>query len=122
MKTGKLLLIGAVIAPFFFAMGCAAKPKMYYWENYSKSLYDYKKNPSDKTLLEHKQALLKVIEVSQQHQTRVPPGVCCEYAYILMKEGNNKEAMKYLTMEEQVYPESRPFVARLKNKIEVQKK
>lgn len=121
MRTGRLLLTGVVVS-LLFAIGCAEKPKMYYWENYSQSLYDYKKNPSDRTLLEHKQALLKVMEVSQQHRTRVPPGVCCEYAYILMKEGNNKEAMKYLAMEEQAYPESRPFITRLKHRIEVRKK
>ena len=121
MNTKNVLLLGTLVILVIFISGCATQ-KMYYWENYSKSLYDYKKDPSDKTLAEHKQVLLNIIQLSQENNVRVPPGVCCEYAYILIKEEKNDEAMKYLAMEEQAYPESRPFIARLKNKIEVQKK
>jgi hypothetical protein len=121
MNTKNVSSMGILVILLILTSGCATQ-KMYYWENYSKSLYDYKKDPSDKTLAEHKQVLLNIMQVSQQNNARVPPGVCCEYAYILIKEGRNDEAMKYLAMEEQAYPESQPFIARLKNKIEVQKK
>ncbi len=120
MTINKLSSLAVIIVSAIITLGCAA-PKMYYWEDYSKSLYNYKKTPSDETMARHKQGLLKIIEVSQQNNMRVPPGVCCEYAYILMKDGKNEEALKYLIMEEQSYPESAPFIKLLKNKIEVKK-
>lgn len=120
MKLSISFLLLSCVAVLMLS-GCA-QPKTYYWENYSQTLYEYKKNPSDKTLAEHKQELLKIIEVSREHNNRVPPGVCCEYAFLLMKEGKNQEAMKYLDMEEQAYPESKKLVSLLKNRMEAQKK
>ena len=33
-----------------FIAGCATPNTGYYWENYSGTLYNYKKNPDDKTM------------------------------------------------------------------------
>ncbi|PJC76594.1 hypothetical protein CO010_02435, partial [Candidatus Shapirobacteria bacterium CG_4_8_14_3_um_filter_39_11] len=42
-------------------------------------------------------------------------GVCCEYGYILLKEGKTQQqALYYFEMEEKNYPESKVFIDRLK--------
>jgi hypothetical protein len=91
---------------------------MYYWGNYSSSLYRLKKTPNDENLAEHKEVILKIIEESTQKNVHVPPGIYCEYGYILLKEGKNKEALEYFTLEEQTYPESVVLIQKLKTNID----
>lgn len=112
----KIFLICLILACYFF-IGCATNKPMYYWGDYSHSLYDYKKLSNDENIQKHKQALYEIIEQSNSKGLRVPPGVYCEYGYIFMKEGKNKEALKYFELEEQTYPESKVFVQKLKSKI-----
>ena len=104
-----------IISIFFFA-GCATKP-MYKWGDYSSSLYKLKKEPNNENLQKHKQVLINIMEDSKQDGLRVPPGVYCEYGYLLLNEGNKDEALKYFDMEEQTYPESTIFIQRLKTQL-----
>jgi hypothetical protein len=94
---------------------CAsARPLPYNWGNYPFTLYRLKKDPSNETLQAHKQVLVQIIQVSNQQSMRVPPGVFAEYGYILVKEGQTEEGLKYLDLEAQTYPESKVFVERVK--------
>lgn len=103
-----------LLSVFVFA-GCASQKPMYSWGNYSSSLYKLKKDPCDENLMKHKTVLLKIIEDSNEKSLRVPPGVYCEYGYILMKEGKSEEALTYFDLEEKTYPESAVFIQRLKS-------
>lgn len=94
-------------------VGCAPK-QMYSWENYSYSLYEAKKNATDEAVGKHKLVLLKIIETSKENNQRVPPGIYCEYGYILLKEGKPQEALAYFELEEKIYPESAVFIQKLK--------
>lgn len=97
-----------------FAGGCAPqKPQMYCWENYSHTLYDYTKNPSDESYAKHKECLLKIIDSSAKNELRVPPGVYAELGYDLLKEGKTEEGKKYLLLEKETYPESALFMDKL---------
>jgi len=111
-STISLILLSAI----FFA-GCATQKQMYSWGDYSSSLYKLKKDPCEENLMKHKQVLLKIIEDSKENSLRVPPGVYCEYGYILMKEGKSDEALSYLDLEEKTYPESAVFIKRLKSQF-----
>ncbi len=96
--------------------GCATKKPLYYWGNYSGSLYQYKKSPSEKTLVAYKATLLNIIDESKKMDLRVPPGVSCEYGYLLLQEGKNDEAIYYFDLEEKNYPESKQFIDRVRAK------
>ena len=100
----------------FLCMGCATQ-KLYTWGDYSSSLYKLKKNPCDEKLQNHKQVLVKIVDDSKENGLRVPPGVYCEYGYILLKEGKNDEALRYFDLEQQTYPESTVLIQRLKSQI-----
>lgn len=102
---------------FIFFIGCATQRPMYSWGDYSSSLYKLKKEPNDENLQKHKQVLVKIVEDSKENGLRVPPGVYCEYGYILIKEGKTDEALKYLDLEEQTYPASAVFIQRLKSQL-----
>lgn len=98
-----------------FIVGCATQEPLYYWGNYSQTLYKYKKLPKEENLEAHKACLVKIIEESNKRNKKTPPGVCCEYGYILLKEGKTQQqALYYFEMEEKNYPESKVFIDRLK--------
>jgi hypothetical protein len=103
-----LLLGGSLLA------GCVP-PTLFYWGDYSSTLYEYKKNPDDKTLKAHMQQLGLIITQAPQKKLLVPPGVRAEYGYLLLKAGNETEGMQYLEQEVLAFPESAPFIQRLKD-------
>lgn len=105
-----LAIASALLLASATLFGCGPKNKMYAWGNYSKTLYHCKKNPTEEKNLAHRKELLRIMAESEEHNMRVPPGVCAEYAYLLMKEGNMEEANRYLDREEKEYPESKQLV------------
>jgi len=116
-RTNLLILIFLVAV---VTCSCAA-PKMYHWGDYSNSLYNSKKNPSDENLLKHKQVLEEIVEQSNEKSLRVPPGVYAELGYIYFRQNNGKEAERYFELEKQLYPESTVFMQRLIQSIEARK-
>lgn len=104
-----IALLACLLVP-----ACAKPPIAYYWEGYSTSLYNTKKNPGEESLREHKKVLVQIIQESNRQSLRVPPGVYGEYGYLLLQEGNDTEGMKYLDLEVQTYPESKVFMDRVK--------
>ncbi len=110
-------IVGAVaIAAVLALSGCATATVTeagYYWGEYSSTLYDYTKNPSDVTLAAHVEELEKIITESAERELRVPPGVHAELGYIRAKQGDGATAMAHYESEMALYPESRLFLERL---------
>ncbi len=98
---------------FLIVTSCVQKKTLFYWGDYSNTLYDYKKTPNDENLVKHKEAIQDIIEKSEKKNMKVPPGIYCEYGYILAKEGMNLEAKKYFELEGNTYPESAVFMKKL---------
>ena len=71
---------------------CTQKKTIFYWGDYSNTLYEYKKDPNDENLAKHKEAMQDIISKSKEKNINVPPGVYCEYGYILAQEGMKSEA------------------------------
>jgi len=113
MKRVAPLLLGIILCA-----GCASTPKYTWWGDYSTSLYQLKREPTDENREMHKKTLLAIIEGAGAHNNKVPPGVCCEYGFMLMKEGKSEEALRYFNQEEREWPESGPFIQRLKTQME----
>ena len=109
----KSLISYSVFVLFLFS-ACQPAIHTFYWGNYSSTLYEYKKNPDDKTLEAHKAQILIIFDESKENNLQVPPGVNAEYGYILLKEGKEKEGMEYLDREMLLYPESVVFLKRIK--------
>jgi hypothetical protein len=109
----KTVLIAVTLTIIFTS--CATQRTIYYWGNYSSTLYSYKQDPSDETLIEHKNALLEIFEKGAKKKKKVPPGLYSEYGYILLNEGNAEEANKYFELEKTTYPESELFIKKFTN-------
>lgn len=105
------------ILPLLFILGCATQEPLYYWGSYSHTLYKYKKLSKEENLEAHKASLINIIEESNKRNKRIPPGIYCEYGYILLQEGKTQQAVQYFELEEETYPESKVFIGRLKKLI-----
>jgi len=92
--------------------GCAPK-KIYYFGNYSSTLYSFEKNQTDELLLKHQQELETIITKSETKNLPVPPGIYAELGYINLKSNNSKEAIRLFQAESQLYPESKHLMDRL---------
>lgn len=95
-----------------FLSGCVA-PSMYYWGDYSETLYHSKKTPSDESIIKHQQSLENIVEESKKKNLKVPPGVCAELGYIYLKQNKNQLAIQYFRIEKETYPESTLLMQRL---------
>ncbi len=108
----KLLMTSLAVV---LLVGCAPTNNMYYWGNYSVSLYDFKKDEDEKTLQAHRDQLLIIMKESASQNKRVPPGVNAEYGYYLLKEGKEAEGLEYFDKEMALYPECHVLLEKLKS-------
>ena len=111
MKTCAASLLLILLVPVLLAS--CVQQRMYYWGDYSSTLYHSKKVPCEENILKHKQALENIIQKSEEQKLRVPPGVYAELGYIYFRHNETDTAVKYFLLEEQTYPESRIFMERL---------
>ncbi len=107
----KLIVFVVFLTSILFA-GCMPK-QMYYYGNYSQTLYAFEKYQNEETLVNHKQELEKVISESEVRNLPVPPGIYAELGYINLKANNSQEAIKLFQTESQLYPESKHLMDRL---------
>jgi hypothetical protein len=105
----KLLAVLSLMLLF----GCVPQG-LFFWGDYSETLYSFKKNPDEKTLTVHKAELLRIITTAPQKRKAVPPGIYAEYGFLLLQEGRTPEGMTYLDKEMKAFPESAPLVLRIK--------
>jgi len=111
----------ALLAMFvIFIAGCATPNTGYYWENYSGTLYNYKKNPDDKTMDKHMVMLQNIINKNESKGARDPPGIHAELGYMFAKKGENALAAEQFQKEMKVYPESKNFIERIYQMLELE--
>lgn len=115
MKNILIALISFISIILF--VGCAEK-QMYFFGDYSKTLYGLSKDNNAEASSNHKQQLEEIISESETSNLPVPPGIYAELGYINLRYGNSKEAIKLFQIETALYPESKPFMDRLINKAE----
>ncbi|BBO79723.1 lipoprotein [Desulfosarcina ovata subsp. sediminis] len=113
----KLFCFSIVFSSFIFLIGCAPK-RMYYYGDYSKSLYHYEKNHNDESLNKHKQELETIISESESKNLPVPPGIYAELGFLNMRSNNTKEAIRLFQAESSIYPESKLLMDRLINRVQ----
>lgn len=112
MRWRKTVLLASLIIAGGFLGGCASKtkPPLYYYGDYPKTLYKLKKDPSPARTAAHQESLEDVIQESKERNLRVPPGIYCEYGYLLWQKGQHAQAEAQFNLEMQTYPESVTFV------------
>lgn len=108
MKNPILLLpILAVI----LLSGCTSS-HIYEWGNYDQWLYENYKHPkNDEELYVDLTALITQYESRKKPAAKpMAPGLYAEYGFLLMRRGENQQAIKYYNKEKALWPESASFM------------
>jgi len=102
----------------FLLCSCTTQQKLYSWDKYQTTSYNYLKNSDDKST----QDLIKTYQViiAKQTGTRsvVPPGIYADYGFLLLQLNKTVEGKEMLLKEISLYPESKVFIDRILNKLQ----
>ena len=90
---------------------------IYYWGEYENTLYDYRKDPSEKNLTKHKAQLERIINIADKKKKGVPPGIRFELAMIEAQLGNVARSVELLNREKERFPEATVYVDKALNRI-----
>lgn len=115
----KFLFFFAILIPLLF-VGCASNYKsLYNWDAYSTQTYKYVKGGNEEDTEKLFEVYQKVID-GQDGTIRgtIPPGVCADYGYLLIKAGRVEEGKALLRKEMELYPESAQFMKGIIRKVE----
>ncbi|MGB0894123.1 MAG: DUF4810 domain-containing protein [Parashewanella sp.] len=111
----KLKQLGLLLAVLTLA-GCKSTT-MYHWGDYSHTLYDYTKEPSEKTQAKHIKELREIIAKATKKNLKVPPGIYYELGMMEAEQGNKDLALTYLDKELSLFPEAKQFVMLAKKEL-----
>lgn len=95
------------------AVSCASQTR-FAWGGYENSLYKYYKNPEQRE--NYREALEKAV-VKGQEDNRVAPGLLAELGYLALEDGNSAQSVSYFEQEMKLFPESRPFMQSIIQKV-----
>lgn len=105
-----LIIVVAVLL-----VSCAPKIKpLYYWGDYEETSYKIVKGNEENDVQKFMKALQDVSEHPEKSSSgKIPPGVCADFAFFLMKQGKVGEGKLWLIREKELYPESAVFVDKI---------
>jgi hypothetical protein len=102
----KLVLMSAVL----LLLAACAQPPYIYYGNSSHSYYKAVKKQDELSVAQYKASLETVFKRSDAMGIKVPPGLYCDYALLLLKENRNEEAKAYLEKEKQNWQEANDMI------------
>jgi hypothetical protein len=108
--------VAVAIALGASATGCAPKC-LYGWGRYEESLKASYIQHDDAAAWSNLEATLMS---AHESGTRIPPGACAEFAFLLYKRGERDRAIEYFEREAQLFVESKPLMDRLIAKVREQ--
>lgn len=115
----KKLTILIFIIFTLLAISCVPQQKtLYNWGKYQQEAYDHVKNSTDSSLDDLLLAYEKIVNKPSGERKTIPPGVCADYGYLLVKKGKKADGIAMMKKEVALYPESAVFMSRIIKKLE----
>jgi hypothetical protein len=109
----------ALLLPVLLLMACAG-PRLYWYGDSSWRYYRAVKKQDPYSLEAYKSSLERVFEYNFDQGNKVPPGLYCDYAMLLLNEGNSPGARIYLLKEKEAWPESAALIDHLLARYELE--
>ncbi len=106
-----------VVFVCFMCFSCGPASSLYSWKGYDEAIYAY----TDKADEARLQQILKVYEkiLKSKGSRGIPaPGICADYGFLLIKNGEVDKGKELLQKEVEFYPESEPFISRILKRFE----
>ncbi len=100
MKRLPLLLAVALL------LTACAPQLLYYYGDSSSRYYKAVRKQDEASVRNYKRSLEDVFRQSERYNIKVPPGLYCDYAMLLLAEQDLATAREYILKEKQTWPES----------------
>jgi len=97
---------------------CTTTKELYDWKGYDDAVYSYTRNRDEKSLENIVNVYNKLISNRVGSRNMPPPGICADYGYILIENGNLEKGKELLIKETELYPESKIFIDRILKRFE----
>ncbi|MDR1724861.1 MAG: DUF4810 domain-containing protein [Bacteroidales bacterium] len=99
---------------------CSCNKALYLHYNYDELIYTYVKGGwSDKDNKKIVKQYKKIVDVPKGKDIIPPPGSCADYGFMLFKQGDTVKAKEYFQKEILLYPESRSYMNKLLNDLDL---
>ncbi|MFZ4524708.1 MAG: DUF4810 domain-containing protein [Chlorobium sp.] len=103
-----------VLLVILLMQGCAAsKPTLYSWGNYEQLIYQGYANPGKISPEEQILKLEADAQIAKSSNKALPPGFHAQIGRLYFQTGKLDQARQAFTTEEELFPESKPFMDRL---------
>lgn len=99
-------------------VSCATTPTLYSWGHYEATSHAVSKTPSEKNIKQLIKTYEELINHPKGTRKLPPPGICAEYGYLLIKQGDTERGRKLLEQEISLYPESAIFINNLLKQLQ----
>ncbi|PSJ79608.1 DUF4810 domain-containing protein [Neisseria iguanae] len=98
------------LAAVLLLAACSSAPKqMYYWKNYSPTIYEHLKN-DNRSVGEQINKMEKYFTEAGRKQIAVAPGSHAHMGLLLIDAGQNEAARQHFETERRLFPESSVFM------------
>jgi hypothetical protein len=109
----KLVALGAISIGLLVTSCTTTKP-LYYWGDYENLAYKVVKGNEQQDVDALMASYNEIVNGTAKGTSgKVPPGVCADLGFFLMRQGKVEEGKKWLMREKEIYPESSIFVDRI---------
>ncbi|MGN0916256.1 MAG: DUF4810 domain-containing protein [Succinivibrio sp.] len=118
----KKTILSLFVSSLVVLTGCSSSkvPLVYcHDDSYTKSMYYYLQDEPNYD--EQLELMQDYFAAASQTNTQPAPGAYAHMAMVYSKIGNDAEAIKYLNMEKEMYPESAHYIDFLLNRKKEQK-
>lgn len=103
-----------VICIGLFISSCTTTKPLYYWGDYENLAYKVVKGNEQQDVQNLMASYNDIVNgKSKGTSGKIPPGVCADLGFFLMRQGKVEEGKKWLVREKEIYPESSVFVDRI---------
>ncbi len=96
---------------------CNVQKPLYNYAQYEDAVYHYitvQDEKSEERLLKNYEKILEKMGARKMP----PPGICADYGYLLLKNGETAKGKALLEREKKLYPESTGFINAILKRIE----
>ena len=110
----KISFMIGVMSIGLLMMSCTTTNPLYYWGDYENLAYKVVKGNEQQDVQTLMASYNDIVNGKAKGSSgKIPPGVCADLGFFLMRQGKVEEGKKWLMREKEIYPESSVFVDRI---------
>lgn len=108
----------SLIAVLLMLTSCSTTKTLYDWKGYDNAAFAFSKESSEDSLEKLLEIYSRLIDNPKGIRKVPAPGICADYGYLLIMNGEIERGKELLIKETVLYPESKVFLDRVINRFE----